>query len=577
MSVRLCYLERARRGGLLRALRLFGQGVDEHWPGTSPRLGSLDDALPWIDRGAEWLQERLSQSRAGGYLEALVLDVDGATCSWVAGLGSDYQAIAAAARLGHSTGADALGDLSGGESSGVTPITFFAGEPTDSTIQPLANPGEDAEPDEDASGSVGLLARLKKPSTKKLLAPVGRRGILAACDVPGRLFIDSLDRRGVEVGRAITLWHAIAQAWDPASDVRGANIKADEVLVASGPACAVVLVDPGEIDASMDDVDATPPRLIWAWSRGGMLLAGGSMRLAHSRTDDDTELALEQGEASRLATEWLAWSMQLGVSPNRVVCVLPDSTRENGSAARFGAALTKAWPGSVGDAGFFEDPIAATFERLATALEGTPLPRGLAAQPGDALVELSSRPGGAHRSMYKWLAGVVLVASVVMGVVAWQAGKSAQRLVQASQVWKAKGEETVLAALGVRPVTDSVDAMRTEVRLRQRELVPPSRVVPAKPVLAELETITMIISNEALTLESIDLSSGNLVRMTLTAPEVPMLEKVTESLRRISGSHVNAWEANYRDYTDSSGSKAVRATYTATWQADAVLGAGGAP
>lgn len=575
MSVRLCYLERARRGGLLRALRLFGQGVDERWPGSSPRLGSLEDALPWIDRGAEWLQERLSQSRAAGYLEALVLDVDGATCSWVAGLGSDYQAIAAAARLGHSTGADPLGDMPGGESSGVTPITFFAGEPTDSTIQPLANPSdEEAEPADESSGGVGLLAKLRKPSTQKQPIPAGRRGILAACDVPGRLFIDSLDRRGVEVGRAITLWHALAQAWDPASEVRRANRNSDEILAASGPACAVLLVDPGEADASIDDADATPPRLIWAWSRGGMLLAGGSMRLAHSRTDDETELTLEQGEASRLAAEWLAWSMQLGVTPNRVVCVLPESTRENGSAARFGAALTKAWPGSVGDAGFFDDPIAATFERLATALEGTPLPRGLVAQPGDALVELSSRPGGAHRSMYKWLAGVVLVASVVMGVVAWQAGKSAERLVQASQVWKAKGEETVVAALGVRPLTDSLDAMRTEVRLRQRELVPPSRVVPAKPVLAELETITMVVSHEALTLESIDLSSGNLVRMTLTAPELPMLEKVTESLRRISGSHVNAWEANYRDYTDSSGSKAVRATYTATWQADAAPGGG---
>lgn len=565
MSVRLCYLERARRGGLLRALRLVGQGVDERWPGAAPRLDSLEAALPWIDRGAEWVQEQLSQTRSAGFLEALVLDVDGATCSWVAGLGSDYQAIAAAARLGHVGGVDSLPDMPGGESSAATPVTFFAGEASDSTIQPLANPAGEDEEDEGASGGVGLLARLKKPKGKKESAPVGRRGILAACDVPGRLFIDSLDRRGVEVGRPVTLWHAIAQVWDPASELRSAASHGGEVISASGPVCAVVLVDGGDTDASIDDADATPPRLIWAWSRGGSLLAGGSMRLAHSRGEERPELSLDQGEASRLATEWLAWSMQLGVTPNRVVCVLPKGTSEDGSAARFGSALTKAWPGATGDAGFFEDPIGATLGRLATALEATPATRGLVALPGEALVELSARPGGAHRSMYTWLAGVVLVASVVMGVVAWQAGRSAERLNQAAKVWADKGVEAATSALG-RSTVDPLDALRTEVRVRERELVPPPRAVPAEPVLEEIETITMVIANEDITLESLDLSSGDLVRMTLTAPKVATLEKVTEALRRISGSHVNAWDANYREYTDSKGAQAVRATYSATWQ-----------
>lgn len=581
MSVRLCYLERCRRGSLLRAVRLVGQGVDERWPGAvAQKLDSPDSALPWIDRGAEWVQAHLSQSRSAGRLEAIVLDVDGATCSWVAGMGNDLQAVAAAARMNLSGSADPLTEMHSGlgDAGAVSPVTFFAGEESDSTVQPLAAPTVDEGADEpDQSGSGGtMLARLKKPS-RKPVAGMGaqRRGILAACDVPGRLFIDALDRRGVEVSRAITLWHAIAQAWDPAWERRLSSGQADEVLSADS-VCAVVLVDPvaSSLLAKEDDPDAPPPRLIWAWSRGGALLAGGSMRLAHARSENGVDVALGQAEASRLAAEWLAWSMQLGCSPRRVVCVLPDSTRDSGSASLFGSALAKAWEGATVDAAAVsDDPIGATFERLASALEKTPVPTDVVSAPGDALVELSTRPGGAHRAMYKWLAGVVLVASVVMGVVAWQARRSAERINQAASVWIDKGNNAAKAALGTTTL-NAIESLRQDVRARERELVPPPRAVPAKPIMEEFETISMVISNEGLALESLDLSSANLVRVTVSANELGLLEQVTKAMRQISGSHVNTWDADYKDFTNSRGEKAYRATLSATWQSDA---AGGTP
>lgn len=566
MSVRLCYLERGRRGGMLRAMRLVGQGVDERWPGSAvPLLESADAAFPWIERGAEWVQERLAHSRAADRLEAVILDVDGSTCSWLAGHGLDIQAVAAAARMGPSGSGDALTDMPGADTTSVTPVTFFAGESLDSTIQPLAIAHEDDEEGPTESGGGTLLARLKKAPTKTQPIPTSRRGILAACDVPARLLIDALDRRGVVVGRAMTLWHALAQAWDPASQIRAAADDFDSVEPSSDTVCAVIAVDMGDPPAA-DGVGATPPRLIWAWSRRGSVLAGGSMRLGHVRTDDESGILLGQSEASRLATEWLAWSMQLGVSPRQVVCALPESTRENGSARAFGTALSKAWDGASVDAGVYDDPIGATFDRLATALERTPADVASLGDPGSALVALSARPGEAHRTMYKWIAGVVLVAAVVMGIVTWQAVRSAESVNQSMFVWQSKGIETAKQALGNIPPGDALSALRGAVRQAERSLTPPSRVVPAKPIMEELETISMVISHADLTLESIDLSSAVLARFTLTAKEIGPLEKVTKALRQISGSHVISWEADYREFNRPSGEKAVRATFMGSWK-----------
>lgn len=563
MSVRLCYLERIQRGGLLRAARIIGHGVDLRWPeATTPVVDSVDAALPWIDRGAEFVQEHLSNTRSAGRLEALVLDVDGAMCSWVTGLGSDHQAVAAAARMG-SVSDHHLADSPGSESASVTPVTYFASDEVDSTIQPLGQPADDvpSAPSSGEGGGVAILSRLKKSGSKTSSAPVGRRGILAACELPGRLFVDALDRRGVEVGRAITLWHALAQAWDPSSKLSPSG--SGSTGLTSANACAVLLIDAGN-EANVEDKDAAPPRLVWAWSRRGELLAGGSMRLAHVRGESGSEITLGKEEASRLAAEWLAWSMQLGISPRRVVCVFPENTRENDSARAFGTALGAAWNGAMIDAVVTRDPIGDTLERLALALESTS-EKLIETTPGAALVELSSRPGGAHRSMYKWIAIAVLAASVVMGVVAWQAKRSAERISESSMVWYEKGMTAAKDALGTSPI-DPMQSLRDEVRLRERELIPPSRVVPAKPILEELETVSMVISHEDLTLETLDLSSATLVRITITAKDIKTLEAVTDALRQISNSRVNRWEADYREFNDPKGGKAVRATLSATWQ-----------
>jgi hypothetical protein len=72
VSVRLCYLERSQRGGMLRAARIIGHGVDVRWPGAAtPVIDSVDSALPWIDRGTEFVQEHLANTRSAGRLEAL--------------------------------------------------------------------------------------------------------------------------------------------------------------------------------------------------------------------------------------------------------------------------------------------------------------------------------------------------------------------------------------------------------------------------------------------------------------------------------------------------------------------------
>ncbi len=562
MSVRLAYLERSLRGGLVRGVRVFGVKAEQRWPGSDAAtdVDTPEGAEAWIARGAAWLGEQLAGTRSAGRLEMLCLDADGATCGWLAARGADPSALAALARLGPASLAEGPEE---GEGAAVGSLAFFAGDARDSTVQALA-PAH--EPPSEATGPAGpgLLAR--RGAKGAGAEPAGRVGVMAGCDVSARVFVDALDEQGVSVSRVTTIWHVLAQAWDPASPLASRRVEGERVVAQSDEACAVVMVEAPGTD------EQRVPRLVWCWSRRGEPIAAGTLRLAMARDQGESGLDLGRSQAARLAAEWLAWSLQLGAAPRRVICVVPEDLGGPGQASEFGRALAGAFPGAAVDAAAHPDPLGATFERLAAALEGTP--DGAVAQMG-SLAELSARPGHAHRTMYAWVALMVIVASAVMGVVAWQVRRTALDTRSAAAVWRAQGFEAVKRALP-NEFDEKVGAVRGqspllylegEIRKRERDLVPPTSVEPARAILDEIEAISLVVGTEDFTLDELTVDSGlPAVRLVVQTKELTTAERVVDSLHRIAGSHVDHWgEPTYVEIPDPKGGKRYKATLLAYW------------
>lgn len=161
MSVRVVYMRRARRGGLVAGLRLVGATGEATW---TPRVSSEQDAGVFTD-AAKWIKQTLEGPRSRDALEAIVLDASGATCAWVTSASTDLSAVASAAR-----GAGVNDEESG---SGGSAMEFFAPSDMESSVQPL---GVEIKPE-----SKHTLLKARKP--KDLPAPQ-RLAVLATGDVP---------------------------------------------------------------------------------------------------------------------------------------------------------------------------------------------------------------------------------------------------------------------------------------------------------------------------------------------------------------------------------------------------------
>lgn len=520
-------MTRESRGGILRGIRLVGQGSDERW-GTLTSAGSAVGSEGSIELAAAWVADKLSQTRSAGRLEMLCLDADGGVCAWVSSPRPELAA--AVARMGSTSGLSPGMPSDGTEGGTTTPLTYFAGEEIDSTIQPLLALGDE----EESSPAGGAIVKSKaSPRRSSGTKSVERVAVLAAGDVPARVLMDSLDRLGVEVQSVVSIWHIVARVWDPDSPLAPgrAGTSQDEVAERA-PTVASVVVDPSQA------------RLLWSWSQAGELVAAGSMRLRSQGTDEAPSVLYGSDEVSRLVSEWMSWSVQVGRSPRRVVCVVPGEGTDE-QAAAFGQSLGAAWQDATIDLAVHDDPIGVTLSRLASALEGTPLPKNRAPDPGASLVSLSDRPGKAHRLFYWWIALFVLAASALTGVVAWQFRQRAVELRESAANWNAKWsnelKEAFPAAIG--RVEGPKLALEDEIARIQKEIVPAQNKEPAKPILEEFQTISMVLQHPDYTLGSIDLnSSTETVTLRVQCKTYKAAEDLARALRSISGSHVESWE-----------------------------------
>jgi hypothetical protein len=308
------------------------------------------------------------------------------------------------------------------------------------------------------------------------------------------------------------------------------------------------------------------------------LLVSGSMRLrvaspmAAAVTDEPpvsepARVVFGADEVNRLVAEWLSWSMQTGLSPSHVTCVMTEHDPE--MVAEFGQALGRLWPNTTIDAVMMADPIAATLSRAAERLESTPREAAASLTPRSSLVGLSTRHGRAHRQMYVW--GSLAVAGAA--VIATSISLRLQNLAT-----QARGEAATVAGESDKLVKEHFpDARRgpgysllqatTDEVLRLRNLAePPKRAEPPMPLLEELETISMVTGNANYALETIDLesSSSAILKLGIVANSLSEAEAMTEALNSIAGSGVLRWEEPSQYDTNSRPGK-FRINYTARW------------
>lgn len=540
MSARIAYLSRADRGARLTGVRLLGPHADDSWDGT-PSLDAdpVSDAASAARGAGRWIAQRLAE-RKGASLSAVCLDPDGAACAWVATPTADLTAISTLARQG-----PIADELVPGAITTETPINYFAESTQDSQVQGLVAP--------------------EAPRSKVARAP-DRVGVLAVGDLAARLLVDELDTAGVPVDQITTLYHLLASAWDPSSAIPGPT-DSDAVVAESSPTTAVILIEP-------------TGRLVWSWSRRGNLLAGGTIRLAMIRPEipeptPETpaepvapRLAVHESDISRLCAEWLAWSVQLGVAPDRAVCLFPESAtmvETEAGVEPTAQLLGRRWGNMPVDAAVHDDPVGATLLRVLSREED----RGsLAADPRTGLTLLSHRPTRAHQKLYMWAAGTILVVAAGLSIAAWRIHAAASTARAAADQFRAKIDtmvQEVHPPAKISPAGVAL-ALRQELNTLQKKFAPPDKPDPTQPILEELDALSSVLGVPDIELTEITLNN-TAVTVKVVTPDLPTAELVLEALRNVGGSHVSTWNQQFTQQPNQKEGGKVNATFNGLWAA----------
>jgi hypothetical protein len=566
-SPRVCYIERADRGVRIRSARLSGMRGDDAW--SAPLASSGADGAASERQNAvllaAWLRDRLLAARGGSSrgaaaLDVLCLDADAAACTWTAAPSYERSVVEAVLRQKSSPGLDADGT----QVNSIATITTVLGDRAEVGLQALMTGGEavsgkgETGTGEGDAGGEGKRTRRGGGAKKGAIEGAGVRvPVIAMPDASARVLVDELDRAGVQIGAAMSIWHAIARAWDGRASEGG---DAGRVAAESVSTVATVIVDPAG------------SRVIWCWSRAGSLLAGGSLMMptpAVEPVDGESPAPVRLGEdqVSRLVSEFLSWSMQTGTAPARVVIVTPELDADvpgTVTAAEFGRALTEAMPGSGVDLAIDADPIGSTLRRVAERADSVPID---GADPRGALVALGGRPSRAHRSMYRWMAGLIAAASVCVTVAGWRLGAAADLFREEARSVRERAREVVAA---VRPTVAESPFMREDLEVEVTELrkraMPPEAMRPAKPVLRELDALSLLLSMPSLTLEEINLGPANGV-VTFYVPDTALAQEIETACRDLEGLSIQ-WKADIRS-VEGTGDKRVRCALSGQWGATA--------
>ncbi|MGH7242163.1 MAG: hypothetical protein ACREJD_01955 [Phycisphaerales bacterium] len=540
MSGRVCYVARADRGSRIESLRLVGARTDERWavPLVTPANSEAGDAELFDDRGivaaAEWVKSRtIGEKSRTGSLSLICLDAEGFSAGWITSPSTERKVVMSVASAG--VGSDEIG-------SAVGPgLGFYFPSQTESGLQALVVA---AEPE---------VKTVKGKIEAEIAHPSGalRVPVLAGADAPVRLFLDLLDERSITVDSVTTIWHAMARVWGGSGD---ANAERNNVVTEDSGVAAIILID-------------LRGRLLWCWTAKGELLAGGSMRLT-APSGVGRAPSPSPADAARLTNDWIAWGSQLGIVPRRVACIAADDPVGVGEdsasfrAGHFGAKLAGVWGGAGVDLVLDQDPVGATLARLATATAD--------ARPDEVAIAgiegLSHRPGKLHRRMHMWVALGILGGALLAGGAAWKLRDSAGLLGEAAKKEDARWREliqtnypNIMKLPGVDPEAELNKILSRDEQERER-----NKIEPMRPIVHELETLSMALADPEVELESIAFSGGASasVIITVLVPEIKQGESVFKSLSSISGSNIESWQ---QPSFSPAGAK-VKGVFTGRWK-----------
>lgn len=512
MGASVAYIARKDRGARLDHLRLVGVARADEWSPPGDGGADVPSVTAECAKAGEWIAQRLAANGSRGSLNDLVLDSDGSYMAWLTSPTTNRALVKAA-----------YADLAqaGGSSS------------------------SDGDPGEPGVGVQSLAAPLpSRPKAKDGEAPEGRRmAVLAVPDTSARLVLDELDRRGVSVGRVRSLWHAVAIAWDaggPVAGLGGDGARPDRVVATDAQVSATVV---------MDIRGTSGPRLVWAWSRGGELLAGGTIRLLARLDGAGSSAVVTADDVGRMLADWLAWSVQLGQTPSRVNFVGAEGDDHPGglSVGDVGVLIGKRWPSASVDVRSESDPMSATLHRLARVGDQG---GGALAGPGAEVVHLTHRPGRAHRTMHIWLAIALAAASLAMVAWSYVAEREASRLREAANGVRSSVRDVLK---GVDPAFADAPRPRDELATRiedlEKQLNVGEGVSAPRPVLQELENLAILLSGfagEGLEVQEIRIDRG-IPQVELTLPDTVdgtrAADELPDALQRIA-SNV-AWQRRF--------------------------------
>lgn len=543
MSRVVCYIQRAQSGTALVAVRLCAPGFDRQWnapldgapagPGPDAPMPSAPglptSAVAHVRAAAAWIAENLA-ALGTRFIDAIVVDPDGAVCTWLSAPSPDPKVISATLSQAGLAGADSTSGAAGRLALLSSPD--FASASAESSIQALAVADEsDAPPPRRRAARSAPRAAEGHPAR--------RFALLSIPDTPVRVLIDALDDRSIEVGSVVSLWHALAAQFDPSARAMPGADDFSRVVAGSEVASAVLMVDP-------------LGRLNWAWSLAGRLVAGGSMRLKRvalrrsapanassfepasdpdaarrlqgaqpEPPEYDERLECSTPEVGRLVLDWLSWSAQLGQTPQRVLCFGPLTVASGpggsgGGAAGAGAAdspagpgfaeaLAAAWPGATVDMIEQDDPIGLVLARLigvdqspaslddpqrgvkTDALSSGGRSGASSHDPRLAIATLSARPGRATRSLYRWGAVAILAASVVLIAAGIQLHRSADRARESIAQVKQQQKDALQSINDIVPNIALSSKPEADLRSRLDEMMRQSRSVrQLPPILPEV-------------------------------------------------------------------------------------------
>ncbi|MBY0113491.1 MAG: hypothetical protein K2Y21_11755 [Phycisphaerales bacterium] len=543
MSGRLCYLTRSDRGSRLVGVRMVGARSDEQWsvPQAAPVEGEpelFDDRV--VSQAADWIRGRtVGEKSRSGELPLICLDADGYAAGWITSPTTERSVINTVTFSGVAS--DDVGSMVG------PGLGFYLPSPREASVQGLSVATEP----ETKSDPRRTRDQRPEPKITPSTSDAQRIPVLVGADAPVRLLLDALDARSIHVAAVTTIWHAMARAWArPAQDAA----QQQAVVADDSGVTAVVLVD-------------IRGRLLWCWSAGGELLAGGSMRIVPATAVGRVPVPAPS-DAARLTSDWMAWSAQLGVVPRRVVCIAADDPVGEGEerasfhAGQFGAKLTGSWPGAGVDLVLDVDPVGATLKRLAVLIaDADPDERAIA-----GIEALTHRPGRVHRGAHTWVALGIAAAAVLAGGTAWQLRASAQALDSKVFETNEKWSETVRKAypeIMKLPNVDVADELQKKLTRYEAERQRNSKE-PTRPIIQELETLSLTLADPEVELESASFASGanSSLIVTVLVPDIKAGESVFKSISSIRGSNIESWSSSFTP----SGAK-VKGTFTGKWRA----------